>query len=144
MLRPESDLPPEVDTSRPHTARMYDYFLGGKDNISQEVRADFRNRGRTLVIAGQTLLFEKRLIARSRTFMHYYVPWCPFLRGACPDFCLTPLTGALLAGLGFCRWFLAGRVRAGFPGGGPWRACGARRARGGRRLAGRAAGGGRF
>ena len=38
------ELPTEIDTSRPHPARTYDYFLGGKDNISQEVRADFRNR----------------------------------------------------------------------------------------------------
>ena len=22
-------LPPDIDTSRPHAARMYDYFLGG-------------------------------------------------------------------------------------------------------------------
>ena len=28
---------PQVDTSRPHMARIYDYFLGGKDNISQVV-----------------------------------------------------------------------------------------------------------
>ena len=32
------------DTSVAHQARMYDYVLGGKDNISQEERADFRNR----------------------------------------------------------------------------------------------------
>jgi hypothetical protein len=32
-----------VDTSRPHSARVYDYLIGGKDHISQEVRADFRN-----------------------------------------------------------------------------------------------------
>ena len=38
---------PEFDTSVPHSARVYDYLLGGKDNISQEVRADFRNRDRT-------------------------------------------------------------------------------------------------
>jgi hypothetical protein len=25
--------PPEIDTSIPHSARMYDYFLGGKDNF---------------------------------------------------------------------------------------------------------------
>ena len=31
------DLPPGIDFSRPHTARMYDYLLGGKDNISQVV-----------------------------------------------------------------------------------------------------------
>jgi len=35
---------PEIDTSRPAPARVYDYLLGGKDNISQEVRVDFRNR----------------------------------------------------------------------------------------------------
>jgi hypothetical protein len=27
---------PEVDTSRPHTARMYDYYLGGKDNFAAD------------------------------------------------------------------------------------------------------------
>ena len=35
---------PGFDTSVAHQARMYDYLLGGKDNISQEVRADFGNR----------------------------------------------------------------------------------------------------
>lgn len=33
--RPESD-PPEIDTSRPHTARMYDYFLGGKNHFAAD------------------------------------------------------------------------------------------------------------
>jgi hypothetical protein len=34
-----------LDTGTAHIARVYDYWLGGKDNnISQEVRADFRNR----------------------------------------------------------------------------------------------------
>jgi len=31
-----SDMPPEVDTSRPHTARVYDYFLGGKNNFAAD------------------------------------------------------------------------------------------------------------
>jgi hypothetical protein len=35
--------PLPFDTSKAHQARMYDYVLGGKDNISQEVRADFRD-----------------------------------------------------------------------------------------------------
>ena len=30
------DVPPEVDTSRPHSARIYDYFLGGKDNFAAD------------------------------------------------------------------------------------------------------------
>src|SRR5215813_12691889 len=30
------DVPPEIDTSKPHSARMYDYFLGGKDNFAAD------------------------------------------------------------------------------------------------------------
>ena len=37
-------LPPGINAGIAHPARVYDYFLGGKDNISQEVRADFGNR----------------------------------------------------------------------------------------------------
>ncbi|MGY6021427.1 SAM-dependent methyltransferase [Streptomyces spinosirectus] len=29
---PESDAAPQIDTSRPHPARVYDWWLGGKDN----------------------------------------------------------------------------------------------------------------
>jgi len=29
-------VPPEIDVSRPHPARMYDYFLGGKDNFAAD------------------------------------------------------------------------------------------------------------
>ncbi len=31
-----AELPPEIDTSRPHTARMYDYFLGGKNHFAAD------------------------------------------------------------------------------------------------------------
>jgi hypothetical protein len=31
-----SDLPPEIDTSRPHSARMYDYFIGGKNHFAAD------------------------------------------------------------------------------------------------------------
>ncbi|HEY1704814.1 MAG TPA: SAM-dependent methyltransferase [Trebonia sp.] len=31
-----SELPPEIDTTRPHAARIYDYFLGGKDNFAAD------------------------------------------------------------------------------------------------------------
>lgn len=27
---------PKIDTSKPHSARMYDYFLGGKDHFAVE------------------------------------------------------------------------------------------------------------
>ena len=30
------DVPSEIDTSKPHSARMYDYFLGGKDNFAAD------------------------------------------------------------------------------------------------------------
>ena len=29
----------DIDTSRPHPARMYDYFLGGKDNYAVDQQA---------------------------------------------------------------------------------------------------------
>lgn len=31
----DEPLGPHIDTSVPHIARIYDYWLGGKDNISQ-------------------------------------------------------------------------------------------------------------
>jgi len=33
---PDNGVPPEIDTSKPHTARIYDYFLGGKDNFAAD------------------------------------------------------------------------------------------------------------
>ena len=30
------ELPPEIDTSKPHTARIYDYFLGGKNHFAAD------------------------------------------------------------------------------------------------------------
>jgi hypothetical protein len=30
------DLPPEIDTAKAHSARIYDYFLGGKDNYAAD------------------------------------------------------------------------------------------------------------
>lgn len=32
----KGDVPPEIDTSRPHPARVYDFFLGGKDNFTAD------------------------------------------------------------------------------------------------------------
>jgi hypothetical protein len=31
-----SDLPPEIDTRRPHPARVYDYLIGGKNNFAAD------------------------------------------------------------------------------------------------------------
>jgi hypothetical protein len=30
------ELPPEIDTSRPHSARVYDYMIGGKNNFAAD------------------------------------------------------------------------------------------------------------
>ena len=35
-LSEHGDLPPEIDTSRPHSARMYDYFIGGKNHFAAD------------------------------------------------------------------------------------------------------------
>ncbi|MEU5878312.1 SAM-dependent methyltransferase [Spirillospora sp. NPDC047279] len=32
----ETVVPPEIDTAKPHTARIYDYMLGGKDNFEAD------------------------------------------------------------------------------------------------------------
>jgi hypothetical protein len=34
-----SEIPPEIDISRPHPARIYDFFLGGKDNFTADREA---------------------------------------------------------------------------------------------------------
>jgi hypothetical protein len=31
-----AELPPEIDTSRPHPARIYDYGLGGKNHFAAD------------------------------------------------------------------------------------------------------------
>ncbi len=42
-IEPDSGgLPTQIDTSRPHSARMYDYFLGGKDNFAADREAAAR------------------------------------------------------------------------------------------------------
>src|ERR1700751_5363587 len=32
----KSDLPMDIDTSKPHTARVYDYYLGGKNHFTAD------------------------------------------------------------------------------------------------------------
>ena len=39
MTSEDSGLPPEIDTSRPHPARVYDYFLDGKDHYPADRKA---------------------------------------------------------------------------------------------------------
>ncbi len=39
MTSPDPGRPPEIDTSRPHPARVYDYFLDGKDHYPADRKA---------------------------------------------------------------------------------------------------------
>ncbi len=34
-----ADMPPEIDSSKPHSARMYDYFIGGKNHFAADREA---------------------------------------------------------------------------------------------------------
>jgi len=34
-----SEIPPEIDTSKPHPARMYDFMIGGKDHFAADREA---------------------------------------------------------------------------------------------------------
>jgi hypothetical protein len=55
---------PQVDTSKPHSARIYDYLLGGKDNyvVDQQV-------------ASQLAQDAQRGARQNRAFMHRAVDW---------------------------------------------------------------------
>jgi S-adenosyl methyltransferase len=50
-----AELPPEVDTSRPHPARMYDYFLGGKNHFAVD-----RETAETVLAAAPTTRITAR------------------------------------------------------------------------------------
>ncbi|MFE7353819.1 SAM-dependent methyltransferase [Streptomyces sp. NPDC057543] len=55
---------PQIDTSKPHPARVYDWLLGGKDNYPVDQRV------------GETLPAEARgNAARNRAFMHRASAW---------------------------------------------------------------------
>jgi hypothetical protein len=50
-----SELPPEIDTSRPHPARMYDFFLGGKNHFAAD-----RETAQTVLATAPTTLVTAR------------------------------------------------------------------------------------
>jgi S-adenosyl methyltransferase len=50
-----SDLPPDIDTSRPHPARMYDFFLGGKNHFAAD-----RETAKTVLASAPTTLVAAR------------------------------------------------------------------------------------
>lgn len=65
--------PPRLDTSRPSIARVYDYWLGGKDNFE----ADRREAERLLKIYPDL----RRLAWENRTFLRRAVQWLAADRG---------------------------------------------------------------
>ena len=59
------DLPPGIDFSRPHTARMYDYLLGGKDHFAidrQTMEAGLRSWPGARVYARENRKFLARAV----------------------------------------------------------------------------------
>ena len=54
----ESDLPPEIDTSRPHPARIYDYGLGGKNHFA--VDREVAEKAWAAMPTGRTAARENR------------------------------------------------------------------------------------
>src|ERR1700732_322095 len=67
--RPDGgDLPPGIDLSRPHTARMYDYLLGGKDHFAvdrETMEAGLRSWPGARVYARE----NRKFLARAVTYL---------------------------------------------------------------------------
>src|SRR5215472_11329389 len=53
-----TDTPPEIDTSKPHSARMYDYYLGGKNHFAADREA--AEKALATVPSGRTGARENR------------------------------------------------------------------------------------
>ncbi|MEU9362238.1 SAM-dependent methyltransferase [Streptomyces sp. NPDC048301] len=68
MSRPEHDAPSlRIDTSKPHPARMYDWFLGGKDNYPVD-----EAMGRQMLAVEPGVPVMAKL---NRAFMHRATRW---------------------------------------------------------------------
>ena len=57
----EDWVPPSIDTSVPHPARMYDYYLGGKDNFPAD-----REAAEKVIAAG---VFVREFTRANRAFL---------------------------------------------------------------------------
>jgi hypothetical protein len=66
---PEQSLPPEIDTSVPHSARIWNYWLGGTDNFpvdraaGEQFRATFPGIGEVAQASRQFLIRSVRYLA---------------------------------------------------------------------------------
>jgi hypothetical protein len=60
-----SELSPEIDTSRPHSARMYDYFIGGKNHFAADrktAKEVLRNNPHVQIAARENRAFLGRAV----------------------------------------------------------------------------------
>jgi hypothetical protein len=60
-------LPSQINTTRPHPARMYDYYLGGKDNYDAD-----REAAKAIMAVHPTIDITARV---NRAFMHRTTRW---------------------------------------------------------------------
>jgi hypothetical protein len=81
-----------IDTTNAHPARVYDYWLGGKDNISQVVLA-IPHSDPTEAVQASHGHYSKIALFVVR---YQFGCLCPFYRSSVPDSDLTPLTGAVV------------------------------------------------
>ena len=90
-----------------HVARVYDYLLGGKDNISQVVSAAPAHDPDISHTGTSSKFFENRILRCPGSVRSLFGCLCPFFRAGVPDSGLT-----LLTGVGCLAWGLAGVVLA--------------------------------
>jgi hypothetical protein len=67
-------VPGAIDVTRPHPARMYDYYLGGKDNCAagatEYIHADLRDTGTVLAQAAELLDFTRPVAVTLLAILH--------------------------------------------------------------------------
>ncbi len=93
-----------IDTSVAHSARVHDYWLGGKDNISSGTPVQRSDSDRT---STSCALFENSVLRCPGSVRSLFRHLCPFYRTRVPDSGLTLLTGAVCL-----AWGLGGTVLA--------------------------------
>ena len=73
---PELERGPLIDTSRPHITRVYDYWLGGKDNFAAD-----REAGEALLDPGKGHPGLRKLAQQNRRFVIKAVRWTVAVKG---------------------------------------------------------------
>ncbi|MDL4775381.1 MULTISPECIES: SAM-dependent methyltransferase [Thermomonosporaceae] len=69
-MRPNAQQPPPLDSSRPSPARMYDFFLGGKDNYEVDRQAGAQVKAALGEVMSHDIVWEnRRFLQRAVHFM---------------------------------------------------------------------------